>query len=136
MKKIVLSALLFATLAAAAHAHVQPKFNTFYSCNYTNYSGLASDPGFSIFESPWISPTLLRGIERFQVPYLTGWDNQKVTFAKPVDILVYGYVIGTQWEFTVNPGGPQCKDTRVTQAGNRIDFLQCTDGHSRVCTTY
>jgi hypothetical protein len=56
-------------------------------------------------------------------------DQRKVTFAKGV-ILPSG---DSQWEFTINPGGPQCKDTRIYFYGSVIEFAQCTDGHSRLC---
>lgn len=138
MKKAVVFALLFGTAAVAAEARVYPKCNTYYRCTYTNYPDPIRNPGFSIFtDCVGANTDFIRGIEKYEVPYLTGWDNKKFTFAKPVDSYdPYSYLPMTTWEFTHNPYGPQCKRTEVMFNGQRIDFENCTDGHSRVCTTY
>ncbi|HKI06106.1 MAG TPA: hypothetical protein VKK31_29270 [Thermoanaerobaculia bacterium] len=137
MKKVVLFALLLAAVAgvASAQTYVEPKLNTYYQCNYTNYTGPATPGGFSIFINPSGSLSgVLWATEKFQVPYLTGWDNWRVAFAKPVNRYIEGYLISTTVEFT-SPDG-QCKATKISQGGNRIDFNNCTTGYSRVCTTY
>jgi opacity protein-like surface antigen len=135
MKKMILFALLFATVAASAQAaHVQPLRNVLYQCRYTNPSGEAS-PGFSRFD--WIymdSSELKQGIEYFDT---TNWgqDNRKMTFAKPVDGNSFLYGPYTTWESTIKYGR-QCTNTAVLFGGHRIDFSQCSDGSSRTCTTY
>jgi hypothetical protein len=143
MKKMVLFALLFATVAGAAFAgtYVNPKFNTYYQCHYTNYTGPASQDGFSIFINPSGSlDGVLWGTERFQVPYLSGWDNTRVAFAKPVNRYFIDPLTGEQFllwttvEFTSADG--QCKATRISEGGNRIDFNNCTTSYSRICKTY
>lgn len=136
MKKVVLFALLFAAVvtASAQAAHVEPLQNTLYKCWYTNPPMQELNGGFSRFVWVYMNTTeQKRGIEYFDTTW--GLDNRKVTFAKPVD----GgppYNPITTWEFTINPSGPQCKQTIVRFSGSRIDFNDCTDGSSRVCTTY
>lgn len=136
MKKMVLFALLLAAFAGSAQAIVKPKCDVAYRCYYYNYPNPITNPGISFFQScVWVSPTFLRGIEQFQVPYGTGWDARKFAFANPGSDYFdpNTYTWATDWEFTINPYGPQCKQTRVSNYGNRIDFNDCTDGHSRVC---
>jgi len=142
LKKTVLSALLLAVAATVAGAQtLPPRTDKAYFCNYTNPTMGESTPyGASRFALTG-TPTLLRGIETFLVNYGTGIDQRKVTFAKPHD-LTYQLpgggtaLFGTRWEFTINPSGPQCTSALVQEGGNRITFSQCSDGHSRVCTTY
>ena len=141
MKKMVLFALLFAAVAASAHARVDPKCNVQYRCYYQNYPGPILDGGVSIFtDCVWARPDLLRTIEKFQRPFNGNiiLDNRKATFAKGLgeyfDYYLYSWA--TDWEFTINPYGPQCTKAEVSYSGNRIDFSNCSDGHSRVCATY
>jgi hypothetical protein len=148
MKKVVLFALL-AVVAAAASAHAQymaPLAGTghYYSCTYTNthlHEVNGADGGFSRFD---IYPTSsanddYQGSEVFLATY--GPDRRKVTFAKPVNIYftnAQGQEVwrGTRWEFTINPYGPQCKNTVVRDWGSSISFTDCTDGSSRSCTIF
>ena len=143
MKKVVLFALLFAAVAGAASAqtYMQPKFNVYYKCHYTNYTGPATQDGFSIFvnQSGGLSGVLW-ATERFQVPYLSGWDNGRVAFAKPVNRYFIDpwtgerILVWTTVEFT-GPDG-QCKATRISEDGDRMDFGNCTTGYTRTCKTY
>jgi hypothetical protein len=130
MKKIVLCAALLIAAAGAAHAVTPPSLGVWYNCDYTNYSGLADDPGYSkwTIQAP-SSATLIHTYETFTVPYSPYTDQQKMTWAWKQD-LSYGRSL---WEATVNPGGPQCKKTIVSASGSTITFNDCTDGHSRVC---
>ncbi|HEX9941266.1 MAG TPA: hypothetical protein VGG03_04560 [Thermoanaerobaculia bacterium] len=135
MKKVVLFALLFAAVAASAYAVTPPLENRLYKCDYTNPTMGEVDPGFSRFDFIYLdTPTDKRGIEYFDATW--GQDNRKVTFAKPVDGNSFLYGPFTTWEFTINPYGPQCKRAAVLFGGHRIDFSDCSDGHSRICTTY
>jgi hypothetical protein len=131
MKKIVLSALLLATVAASAHAITGPRFNVLYTCYYSdNYTGAAESPGWSFWQQRTGSTsTLIYTNETFKTSW--GSDTYRATWAKPYDV-GYPYYY-TRWEFTFNPYGPQCKDTRVY--GAYIEFRNCTDGHSRTCWT-
>lgn len=140
MKKIVLSALLLAVIAATtAHAQtMRPRTDKTYLCDYTNPTMNESTPyGPSRFALS--GDLLMRGIETFLANH--GIDQRKVTFAKPKDFFFTRpdgslEVVGTRWELTINPSGPQCALTFVSEGGNRITFSSCSDGHSRVCTTY
>lgn len=144
MKKAVLFALLFA-VAGVAQAYYEPIPNVYYYCNYGVPLPPSTDPGFSLFSInrsidpggvlPW-----WRGIEYFDASvggtFYT--DNRKVTFAKPVNMTfpALGGRWGTRWEFTINPGGPQCKNTDIvydSYGTQEIHFRNCTDGHTRVC---
>ncbi|MFL6234646.1 MAG: hypothetical protein ACJ76N_16050 [Thermoanaerobaculia bacterium] len=147
MKKVVLSALLLAIAAAAAHAqspYMVPLSGQYYYCTYTNtnlHEVNGEDGGFSRFD---ISPITAakdwyQGREVFLATY--GPDQRKVTFAKPFNVFVInprGEEVwrGTRWEFTINPYGPQCKNTVVQNWGQFISFQNCTDGSSRYCTLY
>jgi len=136
MKSLVLAAALAFAASASAHAvHVRPIQGATYYCDYYNYHGLANDPGFSSFNVTLsqLGGDLLRGIETFTVSYGTGTDQQKFSLAKPFDFYVGPGFFGTRWEFTVNPSGPQCKNTEVVAQGAVIYFNDCTDGHSRTC---
>jgi opacity protein-like surface antigen len=136
MKSFALAAVLALAVAGTAHAvHVRPIPGAAYLCDYYNYNGLANDPGYSWFNVTLeqLGGELLRGIETFTVSYGPGTDQQKFSLAKPVDFYVGSGFYGTRWEFTVNPGGPQCKNTEVVAAGSVIYFNNCTDGHSRTC---
>ena len=134
MKKIVLFALLLATVAAAsAHAaNLEPRWGARYYCYYDNYSGNASDPGFSTWKQPVrYNPDgnlLIRALEDLDTSY--GGDTYKCSWAKP-EPQANGT---TKWEFTFNPYGPQCKKTTVYPPNAyAITFEECTDGHSRTC---
>jgi hypothetical protein len=137
MKKVVMFALLFAAVAAmSASAQtpppLQPLANHLYYCDYTNPSMGESDPGTSSFSFIYTNTTSLKqGIEYYDVPGRT--ENRKVTFAKPVNHYYQGVVTWTDWEFTINPSGPQCA-ARVTNGG--ISFTNCTDGSSRSCYAF
>lgn len=134
MKKVILSALLLATFAAvSAQAVTGPKLGALYSCFYNQgYSGAAENPGWSFWQKrPGGSASLIYTNETFETSW--GSDTYKATWAKPLD-MGYPYYY-TRWEFTFNPSGPQCTDTRVYGGGNYIEFLGCSDGHSRTCYT-
>jgi hypothetical protein len=136
MKKIVLFALLVA-VAASAHA-VGVKANQDYECNYHNYSGPAVGgmDGYSRFSFDTNVFTLQRGIEYFWAHSSRFGDyqeNQKVTFSNPVQIRESGMIVGTRWQFTVNPSGPQCT-AEVYDGGDTLYFFNCSDGHSRYCS--
>lgn len=137
MKRIALFALLFAVAAVSAHATVEPLWGTPYVCDYSNYSGNATNHG----NSTWVQTSrtnpggtlLIRGLESFATSY--GGDTYKCSWAKPSpDYLdpVF-YTSATDWEFTFNPSGPQCKKATVTLYGHIIRFSNCTDGHFRTC---
>jgi len=136
MKKVVLFALLAAaTAAVSASAQtltpIAPLPNHLYYCAYTNPS-MGEQNGTSSFSFIYTNTTTLkRGIEYYQVPGRT--ENRKVTFAKPMNHSYQGVVIWTDWEFTINPSGPQC-DARVSNWA--IDFTNCTDGSSRYCSAF
>jgi hypothetical protein len=145
MKKLVLFALLVAVAASAQAAWIGPKPNQQYQCWYHNYSGVAVNGGHSRFDITSSGSSLQRGIEYFdayllRLGYYT--ENYKVTFSNPVAIRGPhepgvpgpGPVIGTRWQFTFNPSGPQCSaEVYDDDNGNGIYFSNCTDGHSREC---
>jgi hypothetical protein len=133
MKRIVLFALLLATFAASAHAISGPRFGVIYTCYYnSDYTGAAANPGWSFWQKrAGGSATLIYTTEHFQTSW--GSDGYLATWAKPYDV-GYPYYY-TRWEYTFNPYGPQCKDTRVYGGGTYIEFYNCTDGHSRTCWT-
>lgn len=133
MKKVILFALLLATFAAvSAQAISSPRFDVIYTCYYSdNYTGAAVSPGWSFWHKRFgSSATLIYTNENFKTSW--GSDAYLATWAKPYDV-GYPYYY-TRWEFSFNPNGTQCKDTRV-YGGNYIEFLNCTDGHSRTCWT-
>lgn len=119
---VALSALAVARPAAAADP-VQPQPNLLYRCWYESPTGY----GTSQFVLERVRADFWRGTELFT--FNGAADQRKVAFAKGV-ILQNGV---SQWEFTINPGGPQCKDTRIYYQGAVIDFQQCSDGHRRTC---
>jgi hypothetical protein len=143
MKKIVLSALLLALAATSAHAaEMWPRTDRAYFCNYTNPTMNEVTPdGISRFvlSQIWLADGsyLLRGVENFLANH--GVDQRKVTFAKPFNRYLpdpftgQPVLVSTRWEFTVNPGGPQCTAATVFAGGNSISFQNCSDGHSRTC---
>ena len=138
MKKLFLFALLFAAVAGAAQAQEMPPLqNHLYSCDYTNPSMGELDPGSSNFSFVYLNAvTLKEGIEYYQVPGRT--ENRKATFAFIADRYRRNIRTGelelwaTDWEFTINPNGPQCT-ARVTEDGGRISFINCSNGSSRIC---
>lgn len=134
MKKAILCALVLATFAAVsaqASGFQGPQMGVVYKCDYDNYTGAAEDPGWSFWQlRTGSSATLLYTFETFKTSW--GSDTYKATWAKPV---VVHPLLYTSWEFTFNPYGPQCKDTRVWPGAKVIQFLDCTDGHTRVCQT-
>ena len=112
------------TLSAAADVIQAPIANKPYQCEYRVPQGR----GLSTFKISG-NQTLKRGIEDFTFQGVE--DNRKVTFAiKPENGTVVG---GTRWEYTVNPGGVQCKHTDVFNAGRLIIFDECSDGSLRFC---
>jgi hypothetical protein len=128
VRSSLLSLLLLGTVTASARATIQqPLAGVYYVCQYANYHGPATSPGLLVFSFSTSSP-YLSGIEQFQAPTSTGWDNRKVVFAKPVDNGWY-----TTWEFTEPLDGVQCKSTQVSRGGRSILFGACTDGESRDC---
>lgn len=134
MKKVVLFALLFAAVVVSAQAQSfnTPSWGEDYTCTYTNppypsVNGLSTFVKTSTQYDASGNP-IYRGIEYFDTSY--GTDNRKLTFAKPVHMY---YGLFTRWEFTINPGGPQCKNTDVHGWGHMIYFNNCTDGHTRQC---
>src|ERR671918_2016246 len=131
MKKVALIVLLFATVAASAHAiNYEPRWGATYICYYDNYHGNASNPGYSVWHNPvYYNPgtLLIRAQETFTTSY--GTDTYNVSWAKPVPQSNGS----TLWEFTFNPYGPQCKKTFVYPGAYTITFNECTDGHSRTC---
>lgn len=151
MKRIVLSALLLAAAAVPASAevygydsngkpYVGPNRGQAYSCTYTNYSGSAIDGGISY----WTLSTyqldgkpMPRGTEHFEATDRYGqpfWEGYKATWAKPVNRLdPFTGTLYTQWEYTFNPYGPQCKKANVFFNAFHLTFSECGDGHSRVC---
>ncbi len=138
MKKVVLFALLLATVtAASAHAaHHEPLWGATYFCDYTNYVGNASDPGYSTWHNPvryFPGGTLLiRAQETFTTSY--GTDTYNVAWAKPNTPFPMASK-PTTWEFTFS-GGPQCKKTVVSADSTVITFNECTDNHGRFCFLY
>lgn len=154
MKKIVLSALLLAAVAVSASAenyqgndgktYSGPNKNAPYRCYYTNYSGSAVNQGVSYWTlftyQDASGKPMPRGTENFQATNQYGqpvWEGYKATWAKPVIFpepntpLTY-----TQWEYTFNPYGPQCRKANVHFGGFRLNFSECSDGHSRTCYLY
>lgn len=125
-KPLALGLVAFAALIGARPAAadpIPPYQNLLYYCTYTSPAG----SGTSQFVLQRVRADWWRGTELFTFNGVP--DQRKVTFAKGV-ILPGGV---SQWEFTINPGGPQCKDTRIYFYGSVIEFAQCTDGHSRIC---
>ena len=142
MKKAVLFVLLVAVVAGAAHAYTEPIPNVDYYCDYTGTPpSQAADPGLSFFSiTRSIDPSgkpMWRGTEFFDATWAVGaTDHRKVTFAKPVNMYFPGLGLGSRWEFTINPYGPQCKYTDIVNdgyGGQDIYFAGCTDGHTRFC---
>jgi hypothetical protein len=148
LKKAVLSALLLAVAVVATASadldyddngvpYIPPYANLPYSCSYTGNSGIAANPGTSIFAITAGQLGEFRkwdGYEWFDairngVKYR---DSRKVIFTKPVNGSDFRGDF-TQWEFTINPYGPQCKGTKVYYGGAMIRFTNCTDGHTRTC---
>ncbi len=142
MKKVVLFALLVAVTAGIAEARVNPLCNVNYRCYYSNSPIPVPNPSFSTFGSCANYTYLIRGIEQFQRYYQGNviLDNRKFTFGNdPNDPTRQDYIDptygtwATDWEFTINPEGPQCKRATVTLYGQVIRFKECSDGHSRTC---
>lgn len=142
---LALAGLALAQAAAADHGHMAPIDGATYRCTYNPVLGNSKNPGESVFDiNPAISTTeLLRGIEYYQALWPNGTvfiDNRKFTFAKPVDRYRQRpqdpepVHFATDWELTINPGGPQCTFTRVLDEGLTIRFRSCSDGHSRDCS--
>ena len=148
MKKsasFVLLLLIVGMATAANAAHVNPLFGQPYYCDYSPGPWTTeADPGISAFANnpTWINPELVYGIEGFEST-VVGWDNRKIAFAKPVDwcgiqdpdCRYSDTPIRTSWEFTIKDG-VQCKDTRVSNNGRRIVYLQCTNGKTRTCNAF
>ena len=152
MKKVVLSALLLATVAASASAEIYrgsdgvsysgPNRGQLYNCTWSNYSGSAVNPGYSYWT--WTAvymdgsgKPMPRGTEHFLATDRYGqefWDGYKATWASPDNrIDPYTGTTYTEWEFTFNPYGPQCKKANVYFNAFKLTFNECGDGHSRTC---
>lgn len=129
MKKAILCAFLLATFTvAAAQAQEGPRMGVIYKCSYSDYTGTASNPGWSFWQQrPGSTANLVYTFETFKTSW--GSDTYKANWANPVLVLPLFY---TRWEFTF-AGGPQCKETRVWPGAAIIQFLDCSDGHTRVC---
>ena len=149
MRKVVLSVLLLAAVATSASAEIFPgrdgKYYSgpdegqYYSCDYENYSGAAKDPGYSrwvfdIFYDGTGKP-MLRGTEHFLTRSgQPAWDGYKATWAWPRILQEPGIPLTyTEWEYTFNPYGPQCKKVGVHFSANILRFSECGDGHTRSC---
>lgn len=130
MKKIALFALLFAAAAnSAAFAHSYPQMGKVYICSYSNYSGVAKNPGYSWWERRTGSTTeLLFTTEHFEKAN-GSWDGYFANWSYPRTDS-YGF---TWWEFRFK-NGPLCQ-ALVTPGGYTISFQSCTDGHIRSCYT-
>lgn len=154
MKKIVLSALLLAVVAVSASAtwypgtgasagqsFSGPNEGQYYSCDYQNYSGSAVDPGYSywVFNVFYdgLGKPMLRGTEHFLATNRYNqqfWEGYKSTWAAPANkIDPYTGTSFTQWEYTFNPYGPQCKKAGVYFNAFKLTFSECGDGHTRTC---
>jgi hypothetical protein len=133
-KRVLLSAAAVLVLTAftpAAQAQYAPVEGAAYNCLYFDGSGTFVNglSGVSVFTWNYLNgPTLKRGIEMYWLNNGTV-DNRKMTFAYKAP----GPNGTSKWEFTINPSGPQCKDTFVSAGGATISFNTCTDGHSRFC---
>lgn len=133
-KRVLLLAAAVLVLTAftpAAQAQYAPVEGAAYNCLYYNAGGsyVHGLSGVSVFTWNYLNgPTLKRGIEKYWLNNGTV-DNRKVTFAFKGP----GPNGTSHWEFTINPYGPQCKDTFVSAGGGTISFSACTDGHSRFC---
>lgn len=152
MKRIVLSALLLAAVSVASASaevygfdsngdpYVGPNRGQAYSCTYSNYSGSAKQGGnssWTLFTYQLDGKPMPRGTEYFDAINRYGQhfvEGYKATWAKPENITnpLTG-LTHTQWEYTFNPYGPQCKKAKVFFNGLRLSFSECGDGHSRVC---
>jgi hypothetical protein len=151
MKKVALAALLLAVVAMSASAETYlgsngvsysgPNRGALYSCDYVNYSGSAVDPGYSYWTltvyQDAIGKPMPRGIEHFLATDSSGqqyWEGYKATWAAPVNKIdpLTGTTY-TQWEYTFNPAGPQCKKANVFFNAFKLTFNECGDGHSRTC---
>ena len=136
LKKTVLFALLLAVANAAfaAGPFHTPTWGADYTCDYTNPPYPSVD-GLSTFvlgstQNDAAGNPIHRAIEYYDASY--GWENRKVTFAKPVNTYWGSTPYVTTWEYTML-NGPQCKQTDVTGWGKFIYFSNCTDGHMRRC---
>jgi hypothetical protein len=109
--------------AAAAQTWQKPIPNHLYDCEYQTPAGV----GTSQFVLTPVRPDFLRGTELFTLNGVA--DQRKVAFAKPVNRPDGS----TQWEFTINPVGPQCTNARVYFSGWYLSFDGCSDGHTRIC---
>lgn len=127
--------LLAVAPAASATSFHTPSFGADYSCSYTNppYPSIDGLSTFVLTSTQYDAAgnPIYRGIEYFDASF--GTDNRKFTFAKPVNHPPTGTPVFTRWELTINPGGPQCKNTDVYGWGQSINFTNCTDGHTRYC---
>ncbi len=152
MKKVVLSALLLATVAVSASAEIYrgndgvnysgPDRNQRYSCTWTNYSGSAVTPGYSywtwtaVYLNGADGKPMPRGTEHFLAENRYGQrfeEGYKATWAKPVNRTDQYGLPYTEWEYTFNPYGPQCRKANVYFNAFQLVFSECSDGHSRTC---
>jgi hypothetical protein len=147
MKRIALLALLLAVAsvnAASANGPFHtPVWGGYYICNYTN-PPFPSVNGYSRWDlqsTQFVNgDPIYRTIEYYDASYNNGntivTENRKATFAKPVNVYYGSTILYTTWEFTINPGGPQCKKTDIYGLGQTIYFNNCTDGHTRQCSRF
>lgn len=144
MKNLAAFALLLGIAATSAQAaFIEPRCDVYYKCHYTNYTGSAVQDGLSYFTTcSGLGGSFIRATEKFQAHFQGRiiWDNRAVVFTKPINIREPNpeppppmILVATQWEFTVGPSGPQCKDTVVWKEDGTIEYRNCTDGHTRTC---
>jgi hypothetical protein len=136
LKRLVPAVLVLLSVVpfASATAYHTPIWGADYTCDYTNPPSPRID-GLSIFvlqstQYDSLSRPIYRTIEYFDATY--GIDNNKMTFAKPVNTVIGTYVVKTRWEATLL-NGPQCTQTDVYNWGGTIVFAGCSDGHTRTC---
>lgn len=129
----VLVLLSVPSIASAATYHT-PTWGADYACSYVNPPYPRVD-GLSTFvlQSTQLDPLqrpIHRTFEYFDASY--GLENNKATFAKPVNKLFNMVIVYTRWEFTLL-NGPQCTKTDVYNWGETIVFDGCSDNHRRTC---
>ncbi len=128
MKKITVALALLASVAAVAHAaEVRPSdAPRSYFCFY---GGTRAGEGPSTFDYTVFDlrgTPLLRGTESYTIGGVRA--TRKFAFAHPASL-----PNGTRWEFTFEPGGPQCTQADVLYSGVVITISGCSDGHTRGC---
>ena len=140
--KRILSAAVLLLLAAVPSAFAatfhNPTFGADYVCQYVNppYPRVDGLSTFVLQSTQWDADRnpIYRTIEYFDAKIGGTFfvENNKATFAKPVNTVIGAQILYTRWEFTLL-NGPQCKRTDVSNWGGTIVFDGCTDGHRRTC---